>query len=254
MKIKMNILLVILTLFSFNVNAQKIKKITKGFTSPSFEGCRKVLASKSGVVYSLAPGRLKTKVKSGKATVKISKTGGRAKTIVNIYVNNKLKKRITFENGNYKKTEKRVLSLDTNNWFNKVEIEIVNQSVGNTFKYTAEIIAKDRSMIPGKDELTGRLWGLAEKTFTIKKPCTGRVKIAIHVTSGRGQALVQIYSYNGNLLATRVLSHAPAPRNTPDPNEFMIDTNGDMNIHIKNIAATDNVWYKIEAQAEQKPF
>ena len=93
MKNKLNILVVVFTFFAFSVNAQVIKKVKKRVhpissvtnSNSTFEGCNVTLASKNGVVYSINPGYLTTVARSNKVTVIIKKTGGRAKTTVNIY-------------------------------------------------------------------------------------------------------------------------------------------------------------------------
>ena len=50
--------------------------------------CSRTLTSKSGTVYSANPGTLTTTATSDQVTIRIKKTGGRAETQVNVYVNN----------------------------------------------------------------------------------------------------------------------------------------------------------------------
>ena len=253
MKNKLNILVVVFALFTFSVNAQVIKKIKKRVhpissnttnSNTTFEGCNIVLASKDGVVYSVNPGYLNTVAKANKVTVIIYKSGGRAKTTVNIYAGSQLKKRIIFENGNYKKTEQRVLN---NVRGKKIKVEIVNQSVGNTFKYTAKIIGKDASLTPNRTPVKGVLAGQFEKRITINKSCTGKTKIVITNTSGRAQAAVKItYSKNNRSKQKETIFTGH-----PKTKEFIINSDKSINIYMKNMSVLDRFGYKIKAYAIQ---
>ena len=252
MKNKLNILVAIIAFFTFSVNAQVIKKIKKKAhpissntsSNSTFEGCNVTLASKNGVVYSVNPGYLSTVARSNKVTVSIKKTGGRAKTTVNIYAGNQLKKRIIFENGDYKTTKQRVLN---NVRGKKIKVEIVNQSVGNTFKYTAKIIGKDTSLTPNRTPVKGVLAGQFEKRITIKKSCTGKTKIIITRTSGRAQAAIKItYSKNNRSKQKETIFSG-----FPKTKEFIINSDKSIHIYMKNMSVLDRFGYKINAYAIQ---
>jgi len=239
----------VLCALSFTANAQKIKSVKKrkpyrvtGTTNP-FKGCERVLAEKSGIVYSLAPGQLKTVARSRQVTVEVKKTGGRAKTIVNVYADGNLRKTIVFENGNYSKTESRILS-DVK--YKKIKIEIVNQSVGNTFKYTAKIIGKSYYLFP-KNVMykRGVVGGQGSKTITLKKSCTGKTKITIQRTEGKALAAISIYYKPGMPDKKDVV----IPGHDGFKRELIINSNKEIRIVIANSSVLDRFGYSITAEA-----
>ena len=250
MKNKLNILVAVFAFFTFSVNAQVIKKVKKRVhpissttnnSNTTFEGCDMTLASKDGVVYSVNPGYLTTVARSNKVTVSIKKTGGRAKTIVNIYAGNQLKKRIIFENGDYKTTKQRVLNNVKNK---KIKVEIVNQSVGNTFKYTAKINGKDIRLTPDRKAVTGNLGGQFEKNVRTRYSCTGKVRVIVKRTGGTARATLLIFE------GTKTLKSVIFERNQNTKN-FILNANSGIKIKLKNISIGNVFKYKINAYAIQ---
>ncbi len=61
------------------------------------------MTSKTGTVYSAIPGTMTATATSDQVTIKIRKTGGRAETQVNVYINNVMQSNpIEYDNGSYK--------------------------------------------------------------------------------------------------------------------------------------------------------
>jgi hypothetical protein len=243
--------LFILTFFAFSLNAQigKIKK-TKNFNSKNsaFKGCKTSLASKKGEVYSVSPAFITTKATSNKVTVKVKKTGGRAKTTVNIYVNNILQqdKRIIFETG---KDKTPFIERDLYGVKGKIiKVEIVNQSVGNTFKYIAKIIGKSKNLIKGGKPVSGTLIGQASKNVFTNKSCTQKTKIIVKRTGGNARGTIRIYEFTGNGNYTRLLKSETFESNQ-NKKEFLMNSSKKLKIEVKNISVGKLLKYKINAIA-----
>jgi len=245
--LKISVAFILLAFFSYTVNAQAIKKVKK-FNSPSssssFKGCNTNLVSKQGEVFSVNPGYLTTKATSDQVTVKVKKTGGRAKTTVNIYANNSLKKRIIFENGSYTTPYKqRVL----NNVKNKnIKVEIVNQSVGNTFKYNAVISGKRKNVMKSGKPVSGTLIGQGFKIANIDKSCTGKTKIIVRRTGGIARGTIRVLEVPSN----RQLKSITFERNDKKK-EIIINSNKPLKVELKNVSVGNLLKYKINAFAIQ---
>ncbi|MEO0898977.1 MAG: hypothetical protein AAFY71_21375 [Bacteroidota bacterium] len=163
--------------------------------------CTKVLKSRTGTVYAAGPAKTTLRPTSNSITVKVNKRGGRAQTIVNIYVNNVRKKFINFNNGNYSSTKTAVITGVRNK---NVRIDIVNQSVGNKFEYKLTVTGEAPASL-GK--LSGNLVGQTQKTKTFDKSCKNNVRITVKRKSGQARAslvikkngrVVQNFLFNNN--------------------------------------------------------
>ena len=251
MKIKMNILLVVLTLLTFNINAQKINKINKKVhptsNNTSFEGCETVLNQKSGVISSLAQGELKTKSKSNQVTVEVKKTGGNARAIVNIYVNNDLKERIAFNKGNNTMLKKKVLNKVRNK---RIRIEIVNRDIGSTFQYLAKIIGKKTSLTPNFSTIKGMIPVQSDQSVNVSSSCTGKARITIKRTSGNAPVVIKV-SYKKNGKYEFQEKFFEGARKTKDFTIYSNYGSGPIEIYMKNTSNSDDFFYKIEADAIQ---
>ena len=108
--------------------------------------CSRELTSKTGTVYSANPGTMTTTATSDQVTIKIRKTGGRAETQVNVYVNNVMQSNpIEYDNGTYIPSGWQSRTLNNVNG-KQIKVRIVNQSVGNTFKYQAKINGNSKNI------------------------------------------------------------------------------------------------------------
>ena len=80
------LIVILLSIYSFNANAQT---------------CNAVMLSETGTVLSAKKGQVSVMSSADKATVKIKKTSGRAKTDVRVYVDgNLVNSDLNFANGN----------------------------------------------------------------------------------------------------------------------------------------------------------
>lgn len=105
--------------------------------------CPSDLENTSGTVYAAGPKTFTLRPDCDRLVIEVEKTGGRAETQVNVYVDNvfKQKKKMEFDNGLNTKTERRTIF---NAAGKTVKVEIVNQSVANTFKYKFKATQKDK--------------------------------------------------------------------------------------------------------------
>ena len=132
---------------------------TAFFSQVNAQTCPTVLKSKTGKVYSANPGIVKTVAHSSQATVRIKKTGGKAETQVNIYINNVQQPNpIEFDNGPRiaKGWKTRTLS---NVDGKEIKVQIVNQSVANTISYKVQIEGESKSITTTNGPTDGRLAG-----------------------------------------------------------------------------------------------
>jgi hypothetical protein len=253
---KIVLLTIIMCAVSFSTNAQykkkgkKIKAHNQSSSSSNFKGCNRSLTNKNGEVFSVAPGILTTKATSDKVTISIKKTGGRAETQVNIYVNNVLKqnKKIEFDNGafttNYKN---RILSGVKGK---TIKVEIVNQSVANSFKYTAKIVGKVKSLMSDRKPATGTLIGQGFKNVTTKVSCTGKTKIVIRRTGGKARGTIRIFEQKSNGSYTKLLKSETFEKND-SKKEFIMNSSKKLKIELKNISVGNTLKFKINAKAIQ---
>lgn len=243
----------LLTLFTFQVNAQLVKKMKKTGVKTnhtSFKGCDATLASKTGVVYSVNPGYITAKATSDKVKVMIKKTGGRAKTQVNIYVNGHMKENntINFKNGNYTTGYKPVILNGVKG--KNIKVEIVNQSVGNTFSYTGKILGKRKSVMPNATPVNGTLIGQGFRIVETIPSCTGKTKIIIRRKGGNARGTVRILERGSNGQYNKVLKSVTFEKNEKKK-EFIINSNKKLKIELKNISIGNMFKYKINAYAVQ---
>jgi len=165
--------------------------------------------NKTGKVLSLKKAKSTFKASKDQLTISVAKTGGKAETQVNIYVNNKFKAKIEFDNGNYTRTKTKTL----NNVKNKnIKVEIVNQSVGNTFKYRLTCKGKntssstagtnDSNLSTGTSNCpklvtnkSGTVYAGGPKTFNIKPKCN-KLEIKVAKTGGKAETQVNVYINN----------------------------------------------------------
>ncbi len=216
----------------------------------NFKGCNQKLVEKNGEVFSVAPKILTIRAASNKVTVSVRKTGGRAATQVNIYVNNVLRQgqRITFPNGR-DTTPYRIEEI-TGVRGKTVKVEIVNQSVGSTFRYSAKIVGKTKSLMPRLKVATGTLVGQGFKNIVTKKSCTNKTKIVIKRTGGKARATIRIFEKTTNGNYTNLLESITFEKGQTKK-EFIMNSRKKLKVELKNISVGKTIKYRINAVAIQ---
>lgn len=96
------------------------------------------LKNRTGTVLAAGPAKTKITPSQDEVTVCVEKTGGRAETQVNVYVDDVRKAHFSFSNGKFTAEKERTV---TGVRGKEVRVDIVNQSIGNTFKYELNITA-----------------------------------------------------------------------------------------------------------------
>lgn len=208
------------------------------FQGTSTAQCNKILANRSGSVYAAGPAKESFKATGNSVTVKVQKTGGRAQTIVNIYVNNQRKKYISFNNGNYTKTKSVVVPTSPNQ---NVRVEIVNQSVGNKFEYRLTCTGPAPSSL---GSVSGNLVGQAKKTQTFDRVCASKNKINITISRTGGQARgTVIVKKNGRQIDSKVLNNQQTRMNLSYSNAG----NARYTVELKNVSVGNTLGYRMSA-------
>lgn len=191
--------------------------------------CTRTLASKSGTVYAGGPVKINLKPTSSSITVKVNKTDGKAQTIVNIYVNNVRKGYIQFNNGKYTTSKSKTISGVKGK---SVRVEVINQSVGNKFKYSLTVKGVTNALGSG----SGNLAGQVKKTITFDRACKNNAKITVRRTNGNARA--NVYFYRNNVKVGEAIM---------DPNQTKIErsfggANGKtFKVEVKNISVGNTI-------------
>lgn len=234
-QIKMMIMLLIIT---FQVSAQT---------------CKSTLIEKTGSVLSAAPGIVKITSKSNDIVVSVLKTGGKAETQINIYVDGQIKSKIEFDNGNY--TSNNVPKTRNINGVKgkEIKIEIVNQSVANKFDYNVKIEGSIKSLMPNDEIETGNLLFNTKKTVLVNGSCTLKTKLTIKRVDGNARATITIYKrYNQDKKFE--ISHTFEPHETEKiiyyttPNPYFPSYTCPIEVELKNISDLKNIKYSINAE------
>lgn len=248
-----SLVIVLLFAVTFEANSQMRKVVSRTTTTSNstFKGCSITLGNKTGEVFSVAPGILQARATSESVTVKVRKTGGRAETQVNIYVNGTLKraKKIEFDNGNYTTQYKnRVL----NNVKGKmIKVEIVNQSVANTFKYNAKILGFSKSIVKGgAAPIKGVLLGQIKKSIETTGSCTGKTRVIVRRQSGQARGTIRVFEKSGAGWSSTAIKSLTFERNE-NKKIFVINSNKRLKIELKNISVGNTFGYKMNALAIQ---
>lgn len=254
---KITLLTFLMCAFVFSANAQftakkkgKKRAIVHNSANNSnstFLGCSSNLAYKKGEVFSVAPGIITAIPTSDKVTVSVKKTGGRAETQVNIYVNNVFKKKIEFDNGNTTSGYKnRVLTGVKNKM---IKVEIVNQSVANTFKYTAKIVGKRKTTMKDGKVAKGTLIGQGFKKAYALKSCTGKTRVVVRRKSGIARATIRVFEKVGNTYSHQVESVTFERNETVK--KIVINSDKKLKVELKNVSVGNLIEYKINTIAIQ---
>ena len=223
---------ILISSFAFSQRTQALKKAGVHAASIPIATCPVRIDRKKGKVYSVAPGILKASSKYEDVNVLIKKTGGKARTQVNIYVNGRLTKKIKFDNGDYTtdyKTRKLTNVLDKN-----IKVEIINQSIGNTFSYDLKLEGVSQNLIPRLIRVVGLLYHKSKTIYT-NASCTGKAKIVFHRIVGNAYVEIKVYEKRGS-----TYSSSPIKKLRINGNErnktFTVNSSKPLKILIWNIS------------------
>ena len=210
--------------------------------------CSRTLTSKSGTVYSANPGTLTTTATSDQVTIRIKKTGGRAETQVNVYVNNVMQSNpIEYDNGTYIPSGWQTRTLNEVNG-KQIKVKIVNQSVANTFKYDAKIQGNSNNVTTTGSKVSGRLLGQTNKTIYTNPSCTGKARIIVRRTDGNARGNIRVWEKNGsswNLLN----NHSYTFEKNQDKKIFVVNSNRKLKVELRNVSVGNNLHYIMNALA-----
>jgi hypothetical protein len=214
--------------------------------------CATTLASKSGTVLSANPGVLTTTATSDQVVVKIRKTGGRAETQVNVYVNNVMQPDpqdvFEFDNGNY--TESQYRSRTFNNVKGKtIKVQIVNQSVANTFKYTLKINGAKKSVATTGGKVEGTLIGQTNKTIYTEGSCTPKTRIVVRRRSGNARGNIRVWEKKSNGSWQRLDQYNQTLEQNQDKKIFVVNSNKKLKVELRNVSVGNTLGYIMNALA-----
>ena len=205
--------------------------------------CTSTLKSRTGTVMAGGPAKINFTATSNSIKVTIDKTGGKAKTTVNIYANGAFKDRIIFENGrDTPKKSKTITGVSGKN----IRVDIVNQSVANKFKYKMTATGSS-SNLSKTGKQTGKLMGQQKKTIYTNASCTNKTKVIIKRTSGKARGTVRVWKKNGN--SWTEYSSDTFERSQPG-NQMVINVNTsrELKIELKNVSVGNTFGYSMEAK------
>ncbi len=230
MKVSLSFITCLALAFFFSTN-----HLTAGDPDQPFFGCSKTLSSRSGTVMAGGPAKTTFTSTASEVTISVSKTGGKAQTIVNIYVNNQKRTDIVFNNGNYTDTKKKTISNVNGK---SIRVEIVNQSVANKFQYSFKATGETNDL----GEMQGNLAGQDKKTVTLSTSCDNNVKITVSRTGGTARANVFV-KLGSNTVKSVVFDK--------DETRKVITVNNANNkrytVEVKNVSVGN--WFKFEMDA-----
>ncbi|MEM9823777.1 MAG: hypothetical protein AAF985_22020 [Bacteroidota bacterium] len=198
--------------------------------------CTKTYASKSGTVLAAGPAKIKFKPEANSVTISVNKTGGRAQTIANIYVNNQYRDKIEFSNGRYTREKSKTISGVKNK---NVKVEIINQSVGNKFKYSMKAKGQAGSNLGTG---TGNPAPQAKKSVTFDRACKNRVNIKVERREGTARA--NVFIYHGSIK----VDDGILDRNQPRINFSLSNsTNKRYRVEVKNVSVGNRIKFRASA-------
>ncbi len=214
----------------------------------SAQTCSTVLQSKNGTVYSANPATITATATSNQVTIRVKKTGGRAETQVNVYVNNVMQPNpIEYDNGTYIPSGWQTRTLNNVNG-KQIKIKIVNQSVANTFKYSAKIEGKSNNITTTGDKSTGRLLGQTNKTIYTKASCTGKARIIVRRTNGNARGNIRVWRKNGSSW-TLMNNHTYTLEKNQDKKIFVVNSNQQLKVELRNVSVGNTISYVMNALA-----
>jgi hypothetical protein len=142
---------------------------------------------KTGTVNSVKRSTTTFKSTTDWVTISLSKTGGRAHTIVQIYANNLLKETLEFTAGNSLPGKTYTL---TDARGKNIKIEMINKSVANTFQYALKCTGQNTCR---QNETAGTVEGGQSKIYDYTPQCKGTT-VRITRTGGRAAGRAEIWN------------------------------------------------------------
>jgi hypothetical protein len=210
--------------------------------------CSRTLTSKTGTVYSANPGTMTTTATSNQVTIKIRKTGGKAETQVNVYINNVMQSNpIEYDNGSYKPSGWQTRTLNNVNG-KQIKVKIVNQSVANTFKYEAKINGNSKNITTSGNKVTGRLMGQTNKTIYSNPSCTNKARIIVRRTAGQARGNIRVWERRGASWAL-LNNHTYTFEKNQDKKIFVVNSNKKLKVELRNVSVGNTLSYVMNALA-----
>jgi len=232
--IKLTIVAFIFAAFTFQTQAQS--------------SCARVLKSKTGKVYSANPGVLSAVATSDQVTIRIKKTAGKAETQVNVLVNGQQKPNpIEYDNGKYIPSgwQTRTYSGVQGK---TIKVQIVNQSVANTFSYSAKIEGMSGNITTTGGPVTGTLYGQTNKTIYTNASCTGKARIIVRRTSGKARGNIRVWEKVGSSWNLKNGAGEMLEQNE-SKDIFVVNSSRPLKIELRNVSVGNKVGYKMNAVA-----
>jgi len=221
--------------FSMSVNAQT---------------CSTILKSKTGTVYSANPSTTRVTATSNEVQVKVKKTGGRAETQVNIYINNVFQqsKKIEYDNGNYSENNYRTRTL-TGVKGKVIKVVIVNQSVANTFRYKLKINGKKKTIASTGGLVDGVLIGQTNKTIYTNGSCTPKTRIIVRRRSGIARGNIRVWEKRSNGTWRRLDQYNQTLERNQSVKNFVVNSRKKLKIELRNVSVGNTLGYRMNALA-----
>ena len=222
--------------FAFGQRIRAVKKGGIHAASMSTAACPVRINGKKGKVYSVAPGIFKTLSRYEDVNVRLKKTGGKARAQVNIYVNGHLTKKIKFDNGDYT-TDYKTRKL-TNVKGKNIKVEIVNQSVGNTFSYDLKLEGMRNALISRPTSISGLLFNGRNNPINTRSAgsCTGKAKIVFHRSNGFANVTINVYEKQGRTYSSSPIRVMQINGNESDKT-FTVNSSKPLKIVTKNVSS-----------------
>lgn len=217
--------------------------------SATAQTCSTTLKSKTGTVLSANPSTTKVTATSNQVTVRVKKTGGRAATQVNIYVNGQYQsnKVITFLNGNYSENSYRSKTL-TGVQGKEIKVVIVNQSVANRFDYKLKIDGAKASIASTGGPVTGKLMGQTNKTIYTNGSCTPKTRIIVRRTAGKARGNIRVWQKNGNSW-NLMNQYNKTIEKAENKKIFVVNSNKELKVELRNVSVGNTISYKMNTTA-----
>jgi hypothetical protein len=185
---------------------------------------------------------------SDQVTIKIRKTGGRAETQVNVYINNVMQSNpIEYDNGSYKPAGWQTRTLNNVNG-KQIKVKVVNQSVANTFKYEAKINGNSKNITTSGAKVSGRLMGQTNKTIYSNPSCTSKARIIVRRTAGQARGNIRVWERRGASWAL-LNNHTYTFEKNQDKKIFVVNSNKKLKVELRNVSVGNTLSYVMNALA-----
>lgn len=219
-----------------------------GFNAQA-QTCNTILKTKIGKVYSARNANIYITPSTDNIKVRVRKTGGKAETQMNIYVDGRLlrDKKVEWDAGRYtdegRYTNRNLTGVNGK----QVKIVIINQSVARTFDYKVKIEGASRSITTTGGKIRGTLMGQQNKTMYTNGSCTSKTRILIWREAYKAAANIRVYEKSGS--GWRRLSQHDRLFAKNDPSEdFTVNSNKELKIELRNVSVGNRIKYAMDAR------